>query len=190
MAVGVLAVLAVAHAGEAETHDALRAVKAEMERALNARDIDAIVAHSTPDVVFTAMNGDVVQGRDGVRAYFDKMMNGSAKVVESIDATFAADALSVLKGDDTAISWGTSNAHFVLVDGEDFEVNARWSATLVRDPAGSDWQVASFHYSTGLWDNPIVAAANRWAMTAGVAVAFVAGAAGAIAGFLVGRRRG
>ncbi|MEQ1568097.1 MAG: SgcJ/EcaC family oxidoreductase [Myxococcota bacterium] len=180
----------VASAFAQDPHDALRRVKADLERAMNARDLDGILAHAHPDVVFTTMNGDVARGREGVRAYFAKMMTDPGHVVASIDARFDADELSILHGGDTAVSWGTSRGHYVLTDGTAFDVDARWSATLVQTDADPpDWTVASFHYSTDLWDNPVLAATQRWAAI-GAGLAGVLGVAlGTALGFVFGRRR-
>ena len=67
-----------------------------MQAALNRRDLDTLLDNLTDDVVFTTMNGDRVQGKEAVRAYYGKMLGGSGAVVKSIDAHFEADALSHL----------------------------------------------------------------------------------------------
>ncbi len=151
-------------------HEGLRALKNKMERALNERDIDTIVANITDDIVFTTMNGDTVRGPDEVRAYFETMLEGPDRVVESVTTEFEPDDLSILLKDDVAIAFGQSDDHYVLTDGTAMNVVARWSGTMVRD--GDAWRVASFHYSTNMFDNPVLDA-QRSLMTMVGIIAFL-----------------
>lgn len=149
-----------AEAAEAEaaaTHDALRALKSRMQDALNAQNLDGLLEHVTEDVVFTTMNGDVVRGPDEVRAYFARMMEGEEKVVESLSASFEADDLSILVRPDVALAFGQTDDHYTLSDGTSMDIAARWTATLVRDE-GDEWKVQAFHYSTNMFDNPVLEA--------------------------------
>ncbi|MCC6245032.1 MAG: SgcJ/EcaC family oxidoreductase [Gemmatimonadaceae bacterium] len=168
---------------DSQLHQELRDLKKVMEEALNSRNVDAMLAHVDEQVVFTTMNGDVVTGRDGVRAYFDKMMNGPAKVVESVRASFIPDTLSILRGGDVAISWGRTDDHYELSTGQSLAVAARWSATMVR--RDGRWLIANFHYSTNMFDNPVLSAQRTLLIGSGVGGALVLG----LVGFLYGRRR-
>ncbi len=164
-----------------QLHDELRALRTTMEAALNAQDLDALVAHVTDDVVFTTMNNDVVAGPDGIRDYFRKMLEGPDRVVDSVTSHFEADALSTLVEDDVAIAAGHSHDRYVLRGGREFEIEGRWTGTLVR--RDGRWLVAAFHYSTNVFDNPILAAQRKAAtwIAAGLGVAML------IAGLLLGR---
>lgn len=164
-----------------QLHDELRALRAAMETALNDRDLDALVAHVTEDVVFTTMNNDVVAGPEGIRDYFLKMLEGPDRVVDSVTSHFEADALSTLVEDDVAIAVGKSHDRYVLRGGREFEIEGRWTATLVR--RDGRWLVAAFHYSTNVFDNPILAAQRK----AATWIAAGLGAAMLIAGLLLGR---
>jgi uncharacterized protein (TIGR02246 family) len=168
---------------DAQLHQELRELKTTMETALNSRNIDAILANVDEQVVFTTMNGDVVTGRDGVRTYFEKMMNGPAKVVESVQAKFVPDTLSILHGGDVAISWGRTADQYKLTSGQSLAIEARWSATMVR--RDGRWLVANFHYSTNMFDNPILSAQRTLLIGSGAAGALLLG----VAGYLFGRRR-
>lgn len=168
---------------EDELHDQLRALRADMEAAMNSRDLDAILANVDENVVFTTMNNDVVVGRDAVADYFDKMMNGPDKVVDSVTASFVPEALSILHGGDTAISWGHTEDHYRLASGQELDISARWSGTMVR--RDGRWVVASFHYSTNMFDNPVLSAQRRILLGGGTVVALVCLGLG----FFLGRRR-
>ncbi len=173
-----------------QIHDELRAVQAAMEQALNARDLDAILAYVTDDVLFTTMNGDVVRGPEAIRAYFAKMMEGDERVVDAIDADFQPAALSILYGGDMAIAYGTTDDHYRLTSGANFDIQALWSCTLLRQGGGlhqnGGWKIASFHYSTNMFDNPVLTAQRRLLLGGAGVAALVFG----LLGFFLGRRRG
>lgn len=167
---------------EEQLHERLRDLRAAMEKALNARDLEAMLARVDEQVVFTTMNGDVVTGKEGVRAYFDKMLTGPGKVVESVQAKFEPAALSILHGGDVAIAWGVTDDHYRLTSGQDFAIQARWSSTMVlRD---GQWLVANFHYSTNMFDNPVLAGQRRLLLIGGAVAALVL----ALVGYALGRR--
>jgi uncharacterized protein (TIGR02246 family) len=165
-------------------HEELRGLRATMERALNERDLDTIVANVTNDVLFTTMNGDVVRGPEEIREYFEKMLSGPDAVVESVTSSFEADDLSLLLEDDVAIAFGYSDDQYVLRNGMDFRVRARWSATMVR--RDERWLIANFHYSTNMFDNPVLDAQRATLIKGSVLVAVVV----LLVGFFVGRARG
>lgn len=171
-------------AGSVEaTHDELRALRATMENAINQGDIETLLQNVEDEVVFTTMNSDVVVGKPAIRAYFDKMSVGPDRVVDKVTTKFIPDAKSILYGNDIAIAYGHTDDHYVLRNGTEFNVAARWSTTMRR--SDGRWRVASFHYSTSMFDNPILAAQRKWLGGAAVAGSLVLGAIG----FWLGARR-
>ena len=175
---------AVAEPTPEQLHQELRVLKATMEKALNEMDIETVIANVTEDIVFTTMNGDVARGRDGIRKYFETMMKGPNPRVISVRAKFEADDLSRLYGNDLATSFGSSKDHYTLAGGESFVVDARWSGTMVR--RDGRWLIANFHYSTNMFDNPVLDAQRK------VMLLVASGVAGVLMliAFFVGRARG
>lgn len=172
-----------AGAGEDPRHEELRGLKTRMEQALNRADIDALLAEVTDDIVFTTMNGDRVVGKTAIRGYFEKMMKGPQPQVASIQAKFEADALSHLYANgEVAIGFGSSNDRYRLAGGDTFTVNPKWSATMLRQD--DRWRIASFHYSTNMFDNPVLEAQRGILVKGGIGVAVVC----ALAGFALGWR--
>lgn len=170
-------------ASDEALHQQLRVVRDAMQQALNRRDLDALLAHVTDDVVFTTMNGDRVIGKDGIRDYFNKMLGGDQAVVKSVQAQFEVAALSHLYNGDTAVAFGHSRDDYELANGDRWQVTPQWSATLVR--RGDAWLIANFHYSVNMFDNPILSA-QRSLLLAGGGVAALTGL---LAGWLLGRRK-
>src|SRR5262245_28559945 len=72
-------------------HAQLRALKDRATDALNRRDIDALLAETHPNVVFTAMNNEVVRGHDEVRKYIERMLMGDSRILQDIKVTFEPD---------------------------------------------------------------------------------------------------
>ncbi|GEM_PF-1109702 len=167
-----------------QLHQGLRDLMAVMQKALNESDIDTIIANASENVVFTTMNGDIVHGRKGVRAYFDKMMKGPDKIVSKVTSQFVAEDLSVLYGGDMAVAYGHTDDQYELTDGDTFDIRARWSATLVLDKG--KWSVANFHYSTNMFSNPILEAQRKMMMLIAAILAVVLAAVG----FFIGRKSG
>ena len=150
---------------------------------MNKGDIERQLSYLHPNVVVTALNSEVSRGRDGVRAYWTKMMTGPKRVVESFHCEVTADELTILYGGDTGIAFGSAVQHYKLTDGLEMDANTRWTATLVKEH--DRWLIASLHASVNLFDNPVLTMAQRTAYWAGGICLIV----GLIAGFVLGRRR-
>lgn len=176
-----LAVTLHAQVPDEATHNALRQLKTTMEKALNARDLETIVANVHPNVVFTTMNGDVCRGPQQIRAYFDKMLNAPGHIVKDVKVSFEVDELTTLYGGDTGVAYGSSKDHYELTDGKKLDINGRWTCTMVK--AGDRWVIGAFHYSANVFSNPIVDRykAAIWQTAAGAALVAL------IIGFLLGR---
>jgi uncharacterized protein (TIGR02246 family) len=163
------------------THNALRQLKTTMETALNKRDLDTIVANVHPSVVFTTMNGDVCRGPQQIRAYFDKMLRAPGHIVKDVKVSFEVDELTTLYGGDTGVAYGSSKDHYELTDGKTFDINGRWTCTMVKN--GDRWVVAAFHYSADVFRNPIVDRLKAAIWQIGIGALIL----GLIVGILMGR---
>jgi uncharacterized protein (TIGR02246 family) len=174
---------------EHPAHDELRAVKKKLVDAVNTNDLETLLSLLDDDVVVTWQNAEVSRGPKQVREYYDKMMKGPNKIVDTIKIDPTVDDLSHLYGDaTTAVAYGGSKDRYKLSDGRDFVVESRWSATAVK--RGGQWKIASFHASANMFDNPVMWIALRKGMTwTGIG----AGALGLLLGVIVtrfiGRRR-
>jgi len=173
-----------AAAPDAAVHDALRAVKTKAVEAIAAGDVDRLTALLAREVVVTWQNAEVCRGPAAVKAYYDRMMKGPSRIVEKVTVAPEVDTLSVLYGGDTAIAYGSSTDGFKLTSGLEFSLKSRWSATLVLEEGV--WKIASFHASTNLFDNPLLASARKGLWLAGAGGIAV----GLLVGFLAFRKRG
>jgi uncharacterized protein (TIGR02246 family) len=165
------------------THNELRALRDGILDAMSKGDVERELTYFHPNVVVTWHNAEVSRGRDGVRKYLRRMLEGPHRKVDRFNADVNVDALTVLYGDDTGISYGSAVEHFTLKGGRELALPARWSATLVKD--GNRWLIASLHASDNLFDNPLLNLARKAAWWAG-GLGLLAGAG---LGFALGRRR-
>jgi uncharacterized protein (TIGR02246 family) len=160
-------------AAEDPAHNELRALRDGMLDAFEKQDIDRMLTFMAPDVVIVVQNADVIRGHEGVRDFHKRMSEGEDRAVESMTSDLKVDELSMLYGDDTAISFGTMDDHFKLRRGMEFDLHSRWTATAVRQ--NERWQLASFHVSTNMFDNGVSNLYMKWtAMTSG-GIALLAG---------------
>lgn len=164
-------------------HNELRALRGGLLEAINSGDIARQLPFLHPDVVVTWHNAEVSRGRDGVRAYYDRMVQGPEKMVEKFTAELTVDELTILHGGDTGISFGGAEEHFTLTNGSEFVLHGRWTATLVRE--NGQWLVASLHVSSNVFDNVVLDVTKKYAKW----IAGILCAVGALFGWLLGRRR-
>jgi ketosteroid isomerase-like protein len=168
---------------EDPAHAELRALRKNLVEAINGNHLDQLLDLLDEDVVVTFMNAEVGRKPAGVKAYYERMMNGPNKIVQSITIDPTVDELTHLYGN-TGVAFGSSKDHFKLTDGRDFVSETRWTGTLVKKDG--KWKVASFHASANAFDNPILwIAVKKTAMWAGIA----AGLVGLVLGWAIGRRR-
>jgi len=150
---------------------------------MNKGDIERELTYMEPNVVVTWHNAEVSRGRDGVRTYLNRVLNGPNKFLSAYSASVNVDELTILYNDDTGISFGSAVEHMKLTDGHTIDLPSRWSATLVKE--GDKWLVASLHASDNLFDNPLLDMAKRLMYWAGGVCLVV----GLVFGFAIGRRR-
>ena len=168
--------------GDEATHQALRAIKQDMEDALNKQDVERLLSHLHPDVVFSTMNNDVRVGKDAIRAYYAEMLGGPNSVVKKVTAKFDVDSLTRLYGN-AGVAYGSSQDHYSLSDGSDLVINGRWTCTLVKE--GDRWLIAAFHYSTNVFDNPLLTKLKNY----GAVLIAITTIGALLAGFVIGRTR-
>lgn len=165
---------------------AIATLRAELIDSFNKQDLDRLLSHLDDDVVITWQNAEVCRGPEQVRAYYNKMMNGPDKRVQSVSADPKITDRHVYG--DWAVSWGEMNDHFQLTDGSDLAFNSKFTATIAR--RGDVWKVTSFHLSVNAFDNAILHyATSKAALWAGIGAGVVALIVGFVAGRLLGRRK-
>jgi ketosteroid isomerase-like protein len=159
---------------------AIGALRNELIDSFNKGEVDRLLSHLDPDVVVTWQNGEVCRGPAQVKAYYDKMMTGPDRVVQSVSSDPKVADRHIYG--DWAVSWGEMNDHFKLTDGSDLSMGSRFTATIAR--RGDTWKVTSFHASVNAFDNSILDLyVRKTALWSSVVAGFIA----LVAGLAVGR---
>jgi uncharacterized protein (TIGR02246 family) len=174
---------------EDPVHNELRAVRDGFLDAFDKKDIERMLSYLSDDVVITVQNAEVLRGHKGVRDFHQRMSEGEHRAVESLKSEFAVDELSILYGGDTAVAFGDMSDHFKLARGMEFDLDSRWTATLVK--SDGRWLLAAFHVSTNMFDNGVSNLLSRWAAIKSGGLALAAGLLGGLlAGVWWNRRNG
>ncbi|HMW16593.1 MAG TPA: nuclear transport factor 2 family protein [Accumulibacter sp.] len=152
--------------GRVEDRQALRILLDRIEKATDSLDIDGATALMHPDVIVTWQNGEVSKGNEQVRAYYNRMIKGTTPIVKAYNVKATLGGPAVFHGE-SAIAWGTTVESYELSDGMKFTLNANWSTTIVKKDG--EWKIAALHFSTNLFDNPLLNNAERLVWIAGLA---------------------
>jgi ketosteroid isomerase-like protein len=127
----------------------------DIEQALNDKQVQPILELLEDDAVVIFLNGHVARGPDGVSAYFEDMFSGSTAVLKDYQTRADVGAPARFYGD-IAVADGTTEDSFFFIDGSDMTVTTYWSAVLTR--SGDGWKIANLHFSSNLFDNPLMSA--------------------------------
>ncbi len=162
--------------------DAMLVILSGIEKALNDRDMTSVLEYMDDNVIITYQDATVTQGHDEAAAYYNRMMEGAANIVDEFSTVATVGAPAVFHGD-TAVAHGTNIDTYVLARGLEFTLNANWSTTLQK--RDDEWVVIALHFSTDLFDNPLLNTARRMNWIAGVGGVFL----GLLLMWFVGRVR-
>ena len=172
---------------ESPAHAELVAMREAIVTATNTTNVDGLLEHVHPDVVVVWQNAVISRGHAGIRDYYQQALGGPDAVLESYTVEPRVQELTIMHGDDMGIAYGKVLCHFKFKDGRQFDLEGPWSATMVRNEGA--WQIASFHASSGLFDNPWLLAAKSWLIKGCVASLVVGVALGAAVMGLFRRQR-
>ena len=167
-----------AQSSEPDQHAADRALLLELlakvEQALNQHDADAIAPYLHPQVVMTYQNAEVTTGIEQAKAFYSRMLIGPDAVVKDFSTKAEVSAPAVFYAN-TAVAYGTTTESYTLAEGLDFTLDTRWTATVTKE--GDGWKVAALHFSSNLFDNPVLAGVQK--------TLWMAGAGGLVGGMLL-----
>jgi len=171
------------NAAEDPAHAELRQLRDGLLAAMNKGDLEATLTFLHTNCVITWHNAEVSRGHQGVRDYYNRVMTGPNRIVDSFHCNVKVDELTILYGGTTGICFGSSDEQFKLANGRNLNVKGRWTVTLIKE--NGHWLVASLHASTNLFDNVMLDLAKRSLGVTGV-ICFVIGV---LIGWVISRRR-
>ena len=159
----------------ADTEAAITRLREGLIDSFNHQDIDRLLTYLDTNALVTWQNGEVCEGPEAIKAYYERMMKGDHPVVAKV--TSNPEVLGRHFHGDWEIAWGNLNDNFVLTDGRVLPLNSHFTATVVH--RGDKWLVAAFHVSVNAFDNPVMSLEVK-------KVSQLTGLIGLAAGLLVG----
>jgi hypothetical protein len=141
-------------------HNDLRALLRGVIDAIDHWDLDKLASFFHKNAVIVWPDATVSKGPAEMRGYLLAKTTGSEKIVEAFKTQITVDELTRLYANNTmGIAFGTSLDNFTMTNGINLIVPGRWSATLIKEDGR--WLIATFHSSTDLFDNPLIASARN-----------------------------
>jgi len=131
----------------------LRQMLAEIQDGLNKRDFSAIKPHLDDKVIITFLNAELTKGISGAEAYMNRIFQGAGAVLKGYSTKATVDQPAIFYGD-TAVAAGYTIDSFKFTDGLGMDINTRWSTTVLKE--GDKWKVIALHFSSNLFDNPLL----------------------------------
>ncbi len=158
-------------------HKELRAVLKVVESAINSGDYDKMLPVVSEEIRATPVNQEFLSSRAEVSAYFKKWF-GAGGYLKKLEISFTPDTLTELSPDKTwGVVYGNGIERYILSDGRPYDLQTRWTATMVKEADGH-WRIRAIHIATNFLDNPILTEAEH--------ALGKAAAAGGVLGLLVG----
>ena len=167
-----------------EDRQALLKILSEVEKAINAQDVEGILAQMRPDCTVTWWNAEISRGHDEIRAYYRRMVKDEGRIISkyTTQAKLGAHARFVGSGADVALADGSMEDEFFPIIRGPFKLNSRWSATAAK--SGGQWKIVNLHLSSNVFTNALITELTRALWFAGVAGVVIGG----LGGWFFGRR--
>ena len=168
LATAALLALAPAGLGAPDYQTAVAELVREVEAATNTADAGALKRRAADGVVMISKNGEIVVGHQALADYLDRMIGARASL-KAMHSSVRLAGQPLALGERFAVAYGTSHDRYAFAVGPELAITTLWSAGLALE--GTEWKVASIHFSFDLFDNPLLAAARRavwWSAAAGL----------------------
>lgn len=159
----------------------LKSLLNEIVIAINTKDIDLIMSKLHDDVVVTFLNAEVARGTSEVRNYFTKTLGADNAILSSYRTQASESSPADIYGS-IALADGTANDEFIFKDGSVMTINTQWTTALVKKD--DQWKILKLHFSTNVFDNPVLAAAESSLYVIGIIALII----GLVVGVFVGRK--
>jgi ketosteroid isomerase-like protein len=166
-----------------DSHDTdrqeLLRILSSVEAAINAQDIEGLMAQMSPDCTVTWWNAEISRGHAEIRAYYQRMVKDPGRIITkyTTSAKLGAHARFVGSAGDVALADGSMEDEFFPVIRGPFKLNSRWSATAAKSASG-EWKIVGLHLSSNVFTNTLISELTR--------ALWFAGGAGLVIGALAG----
>ncbi len=167
-------------------HLALRKILSEVEKAINAQDIDGMLAQMDPNCTVTWWNAEISHGHDDIVAYYRRMVKDEGRLITRYTTQAKVDgpARFIGSGGDVAVAEGSMEDEFFPILRGPFKLSSRWSATVAK--SDGQWKIVNLHLSANVFTNTLIAELTRALWYTGAAGVVLGG----FIGWFLGRRSG
>jgi hypothetical protein len=161
-----------------DDREALLKILSEEEKAINAQDIEGIIAQMHPRCTVTWWNAEISRGHDEIRSYYRKMVKDDGRLITKYmtEAKLGAPARFIGSAGDVALADGSMEDEFFPIIRGPFKLSSRWSSTVAK--TDGVWRIVNLHLSANVFTNTLIAELTR--------TMWYTGAAGLVAGGLAG----
>lgn len=136
-------------------HEELRALIQGIEEAVNQERYHDLAPFFHQNLRVTTINQEIISSRKEIGEYFDRWF-GPDGYLKKVDMKLNADAVTELYADKNfGIVRGNGIENYILSDSRYYEMQTRWTATVIRGTDGK-WRILSLHIGTNFLDNPIL----------------------------------
>jgi uncharacterized protein (TIGR02246 family) len=169
-----------------EDRKALLKILGQVEGAINAQDIEGLIAVMRPDCTVTWWNAEISRGHEQIRAYYRRMVKDDGRIISKYTtaAKLGDHARFLGSGGDVAVADGSMVDEFFPIIRGPFKLDSRWSVTLAKSAAG-EWKIATLHLSSNIFTNTLIGELKQALWMVGAAALVIGG----LGGWFAGRRR-
>ena len=142
--------------GHAVDHEALRTLRDQVEKAINAGDMNELAKYFAKNFSFITSHQTVITKPEELGKYWDSIFKNESSPVIAMSTKISADNLTQFLAPDTGYCQGTSSDIYTLKDKRKIAISSRWSAMLVKEE--NQWKLRTAHIGVNFLDNPVLAA--------------------------------
>jgi ketosteroid isomerase-like protein len=124
--------------------------------AVNTRDFSKIAPYLHPTFTITTVDNQVFHSAEEFEAYWNEQFSD---IIEAITLDLQVDEERVFLSPKTEVAYGFASSTFDFKSGHQEQMPMRWTAVMQK--VGDDWLIQSIHFSSNLFNNPVLASAQR-----------------------------
>lgn len=178
---------ALAEDADTAIHNELRQVLKTVTESINSGEYEKMLPVLSEQVKATPITQEFISGKQEIAPYFERWF-GPDRFLKKLTISFIPDITTELSADKTwGVVYGRGVEKYTLSDGRTYDLNTRWTATLVLED--DHWKIRSIHIGTDFMDNPLLTEAKN-ALIKGTLGGAVGGLlAGILLGFFIFRKK-
>jgi ketosteroid isomerase-like protein len=168
-------------------HQALRALKDDVLKAINSRNLASMDALLNKPFLATVLTQESFNDAGKLRGWFEGLFTRPVLRLTRLQMSAEADEQAQIYQGTFAVARGSTNERYELGDGRGFDIQGRWTATAMKQ--NGRWRVVAVHSATNFLDNPVINAIERHSLNFALGAAAVGIILGGLLGFFLARRR-